>query len=366
MQLILFLFSLFFCFTLIGNPSCPTEIQEPEYCGLFEGKNHVNKKLSLGGLCPGRVDLGGHWDLGVSASFIYWSNMQEGMGVASIRKPNDPPLALTTSQKNDFHTGFRTTITSVVSDDNWIGRATYTRLHGTTYTTTGAPTNGTMVVNPGFTSPGLVNQSASLVKSSFKVTLDAIDLDLARPSYMSHMLIFTPFAGPKLGFLDQKIRTEVTLVNDTDEVPTEIDTDTWFIGPKFGLDLEWLFGYGLKSFSRLSAALLYQKQTVKGNFFSTDNLVDSSLTLKRNYRFFRPNIGMSLGLGWGAYLGKELLHLSLFAGYEIDYFFSQNAAKAATLENFYTNTGTQANINISSALEDLVFHGLTAGLTLDF
>ena len=266
-------------------------------------------------------------------------------------------------QKTEFHPGFTASITTSLGTDHWMGKGKYTRLHTRTDSSTAPPPGGSMVVNPGFTSPGAVNQTASFVISSFQLDLDQIDLCLMRPSYFSSRLIFTPFVGPKFGFIDQKLRTEVTLVGSTEELPTQFTTDTWFIGPRFGFSLDWLIGYGFSSTSSFGASLIYQSQRVRGDLYDTTDVTDNSLDLLQYYRFFKPNWQMSLGAAWNSKTLGDAVCIKLFASYEIEYFSGQNVAKAAALENFFTNTQTD---NISILLGDLVFHGLKTGLQFDF
>ncbi|MEL7432047.1 MAG: Lpg1974 family pore-forming outer membrane protein [Chlamydiota bacterium] len=350
---------------LLTSSSLSAKTQQTYYCeSIGEGPGYVHHNARLGGLSPARIDTCGDWDICLSGSFIYWNIMQENMGIASLQTGDSPQLALTTYQQVDFQPGFKVTLSSNVSGDDWIGKAEYTRLHGDTTTETAPPPNGNMVVNPGFTSPGAVNRPASFVTSNFKVSLDTIDLLLTRPSYVSHLLIFTPYVGSKFGFIDQHLRT-ATLLNllGTQPIPAQFDTDTWFVGPKLGMDLEWILGSGFKSFSAFSLSLLYQRQKLHADFYNSTNVNDNNLDLQRTYRFFRPNLQMALGLSWGTYFLDKALHARIFAAYEVDYYMAQNVAKSATLENFYATSSPSYS---SVALGDLVFHGLTTGLSFDF
>ncbi len=338
--------------------------EAPSYIEIDEGPGYTHKHLQLGGLAPGRISTDKEWTFSLSGSFIYWNIMQENMAIASLLQPGDPVLALTVYQEMSFHPGFKVTATSNVTPYDWSGIADYTLLHGTSTTQTAPPQGGAMVVNSGFTSPEAAYADAAFVTSNFEVALDAVDLILARPSYYGHRLIITPAAGGKLGFLDQRLRTKTKLIaSPAEEVPVQYDTDTWFLGPKLGIDIEWILGYGLKSLSSFSAALLYQKQKLRADFYDISNVNDNLLDLERNFLFFHPNFQMAIGLSWGAYSSRYAFHGSLFALYEIDYYLAQNASRAATLENFYANGLNPAS---SGHLGDLLFHGLKAGFRCDF
>ena len=72
--------------------------------------------------------------------------------------------------------------------------------------------------------------------------------------------------------------------------------------------------------------------------------------------YFNPNFEIGLGFGWGSYFYEDSWHIDIAASYEFHIFWNQNMMR---------------KIKDTSALEDphvgnLILHGLTVALTLDF
>ncbi|MFA5250068.1 MAG: Lpg1974 family pore-forming outer membrane protein, partial [Parachlamydiales bacterium] len=131
---------------------------------------------------------------------------------------------------------------------------------------------------------------------------------------------------------------------------------SWLLGPRIGLNTEWLFGAGFGMRANGAAALFYQhfKETLKRELLDNPPAIASYYKSKQG--FINPSLEAALGFGWGSYLGNRCCHLDLSAFYEFKFFFNQNMLG-------WLN-GTVSNLD--AAPNDLSFQGLTINLRFDF
>ncbi len=345
---------------------CPTPCPCPcSSIGIGPGYGKQDCEMPMGYSAPARINPICGWDFFVSGSFIYWHVNQEGMDVAYTQSPSSPFSVRTITQESKYKPGFKVAIGTSLGHDNWMGTAEYTRLHMTTTTSTNPPPGGQLQNAGKWGFPGNGN-SSSVVSSKWGCNLDILDFELERAYYSGRMLTFRPFMGPRLGWLKQRLTMKA---NDLDDDPDILLTSknkstSWFMGPRAGVDLRWILGWGIRLTGSTGASLLYQRQTVKSKY---SDLTDPDATFKSLkdafFRHIRPNAEMGMGLGWGTYVMNNTWHFDILAAYEFHYWWKQNVMPTANLRNPFFN---RAAVSDQVLPGDLAYHGLTLTLRLDF
>ena len=127
---------------------------------------------------------------------------------------------------------------------------------------------------------------------------------------------------------------------------------TWSLGPKFGLDTNWLLGYGIKVLANIATSVLYTSYNagttthleLNGSFA---NGTGSDL---HNYGTLRPVTEAFLGLGWGSYLWNDNFHMDVSIGYDFDVYWDFNMQYAT----------------ISQTVGNMYLHGMNIQARFDF
>ncbi len=197
-------------------------------------------------------------------------------------------------------------------------------------------------------------------KSEWICNLDTIDLQTARWFYSGQMLTMGPFLGARFGWLNQRFNLSSLPIDATDFVRSNHRSKSWFAGPRAGIDMNWILGYGLRATGSLAGSLLYQRQraTTSGTITETENgvLVTQPLDLKNTYRHVRTQSEMGLGLGWGTYLAEDAFHIDFLAAYEFHLWAKQNVMRSS-IDSSYRGFSPPG---------DLMYQGLTLTMRIDF
>ncbi|MEL7432046.1 MAG: Lpg1974 family pore-forming outer membrane protein [Chlamydiota bacterium] len=312
---------------------------------------------------PARINPSCGWDIAFEASFIYWNTSEEGLDFA-LYDDGETPVnnAGLIFQEFNFVPGFKLAAGSALGTDHWTGRIEYTRLHSSEDTKTFAPNtpNGILFPNNYATQvsinvvplPALISQA----KTRWECKLDVLDLETARWFYSGQMLTMGPFLGARGGWLDQNFDLSVMYDSETDFRRNMHKSKSWFIGPRAGLDMNWILGYGLRATGSIAGSLLYQRQKAEAKINPVGADEDVFGFFKNTYRHVRPNAELGLTLGWGTYLAQEAYHIDLAAGYEFHYWAKQNAMRT-NIDAFYGEFSSPG---------DLMYHGLTVTAKFDF
>lgn len=343
---------------------CPPRVTDPCEDRIGKGPGYADCDLPPAYSGPARINPHCGWDLNVSASFIYWLVSQEGMDFAVYDNGETPVnRAGLITQKFDFKPGFKVAAGSYLGTDDWEGKFEYTRLHFTTRSNTFAPntTNGSLLNNSFsrdvLTNAAFDNQLVTQAKSKWKVKMDLMDLSTTRWFYSGHMFTMGPHMGVRGGFIDQYMDVSVIESGSTAFSRAKNKSKSWLIGPRFGLDMNWILGYGLRAYGKATRALLYQRARTEANNASLDNTntADSGI-FKNTFRQVIPNSELSLGIGWGTYLAEDAFHIDILASYDFQVIEKQNLMRQNTdaLDGTYHKAG------------DLTSQGLTVKVQFNF
>lgn len=329
------------------------------------------------------------WDMYFTGSFTWWKAHQDNMftGVATNAATPaevDSGFAGTTalshtvltSRKPSYKPGFKVGVGwNTGSWDNWTLNAEYTWFH---------PGDGKDDADDDCGECGCATQIllvptcgcpdgflASDLTSKWKPRLDIIDVNLGRPAYQGKHLVLSPFFGLRTMWIRQDWNVSYDAIENTGGAITPVGTysksaysKAWSLGPRIGVDGNWLFGCGFRMIGNASASLLYTRYTALSYSSNIPNGSDEPEALVnpvkwnygKNYGTVRPNVEIDAGLGWGMYIG-DCYHFDLAATYDFHTFFAQNMA--SVIEN-------EAVHYMDTAPGNLYIHGLTVKARFDF
>jgi len=329
-----------------------TEIQQEKD---YDQGHGVQEHQMMGAYsAPARFDVKGSLDLFITASFIYWQPIQESLSLAYTTY-SSPVTSRGKVYDMDFSfkPGFKVGMGINLSYDNWTMYLEYLRLHSKHKESINVPTSATLSCLWRYYEGSLL--SSNHISGHWDFDTDLLDYYMTRSYYLGTKLTLNPFAGLRGGWIDQKLDVRATDTNNHLN-KTFVESDTWLVGPRCGVDGFWHLGEGFRVFTNIAASLFYQhfKTVLKYYTVNADTL--DYFDSKKVGRII-PNIDLSLGLAWGTYFADNDWHIDLSAGYEFHHFWNQN-----TIRSLYETVFT--NVLITPA--DLMLHGLTIKARLDF
>jgi len=129
------------------------------------------------------------------------------------------------------------------------------------------------------------------------------------------------------------------------------------VGPRVGLNTNWLLGYGLRLTSKGGADILYTRYNYQ--FIQDSAVIGGASTINEHHNdFLRAHADLELGLGWGSYFDNNNWYIDLSAAYGFQVFWDQNMFRNFSGSNaFGYSTAPNGNLYI---------HGLTGTLRFDF
>lgn len=331
------------------KPVCPKPCCPPV---CFE-RGHETSECCLPSAIvePANIELRCGWDLYTNLSFTYWNVMQDGMdlalpGQASSISPLATPIQMPATNKevlyqdDKFSPGFKFGLGWTGAADGWNIGAEYTWVRGSTKTSSDAEDpdktsiNGVAVHPEGVWIPtswfsghfGDANATDS-INSKWKYGIDIVDARISRPSYIGDNFVLEPTFGLRGLWIRQNMHIEANNLNagllNSSRVAHN-KSHSWAVGPRAGFNGKWHLGAGLRFIGDATASLLYTNYDTAIN---VDPATSSQLPVRfriRNFDALRPNLDLSLGLGWGAYFNCRRFHLDFAATYDFSVFWQQN------------------------------------------
>ncbi len=343
--------SIILCFLAITKAYSNNSQQPQLQTGHIDKTDHLMPGYNY----PGRINVQGSWDLFIIGNFIYWEPREKGL---ELGIPSSSDMASRTgsvaNMDFEYKPGFKVGLGLNFDHDNWVGFIEFTRLHMTIGDKKTRPDWASSFQPSWFTSGQDANTTE--LKGRWKLDLDILDFELGRPEYVGQKLIFKPFFGLRGGWIDQtyiatRIVSNIQSLNN-------IKSRSWLVGPRAGIDTQWLLGAGFRFNGDIAASLFYQyfrNVTMKRQNYANPSILDANI--RNNEGYITPQIDMAIGLGWGKYFGKSKYHFDILANYELQYYFNQNMMR--DLKNMFDS-------RVSSSPDDLMFHGLTFAMRFDF
>ncbi len=335
------------------------------------------------------IDLQCGWNTFMTASFIYWEAIQGGMDLAVPGQGTiaggvlTVPAISAVRQKLlqtdfEYQPGFKVGLGWSGMKDNWVLYAEYTWLHGNTSTSGSAPNPDVATIDgialpqsgvwfpTSFLPSNSANYRTTHISSKWNYKIDLVDAQISRPFYSGTRFLVEPFFGLRGAWIRQQLSLSATNLATTGvAVPATTRRAQYYsrgngVGPRIGMNGNWHLGYGLRFMGNAAASLLFTDYDVNQNVDRSDSsgtFVFPQKTKIDDLNVLRPNLDLSLGLGWGSYFKCRRFHWDLAATYDFSVFWGQNMIRylADTVQ-----VGTQA------AASDLYLQGLTIKTQFEF
>jgi Legionella pneumophila major outer membrane protein precursor len=362
---------------VVGNNCCnpcdsccePCECPCPPNTKPFDQGYELCSNNMMGAYnAPARIDVCGSWDFFVDVSFIYWHASEEALEpTLSDSSPNGLPIVNGQITQMDFkyEPGFKVGIGYNLScHDDWQFYVGYTRLHFDQSVSTTSPALGVLYPlqsHPAFSSAFDI----TFARESWNVDIDLIDFEMARPHYVGTMLVFRPFIGLRAQWIDQKLNTRYSGVtgipgSTLQDVNFRVlqDSKTWAVGPRVGLDSNWLLGCGFRLIGNIAGSIVYTKYTTL-NYKEKNLITDADIiNVGEEQNVLRAILEFQSGLGYGLYFCNNAYHFDISATYDFHHFWNQNAYR-----NFVSAVAVGKSF---SNYANLYLHGLTLTVRFDF
>lgn len=234
-------------------------------------------------------------------------------------------------------------------------------------------------------SPGiLASQSGAgpSAKSSWKLKLNEIDLELGRQFFVSKWLTLKPHAGLRTAWIRQRDNTRYDgLLNPTVASATDLffsranvfmKCNYWGIGLIGGLDTQWGIGCGWSLFANFDASILYgyfdvnhRENGVVDSPLPTTNALgiavgatDPLFNYSRFYHVGRFITDFIMGIRYDYMFCDDTYHLGVDLGWEHHLFFGQN-------EFVFFNSANEVGQSFSNQ-GDLSIQGFSLKIRFDF
>lgn len=323
------------------------------------GHSVTADQMASGYNAPGRIDLKDGWNLWMTGSFIYWQALEQELYLA--RSEVSFLDGYPTHQKYydmsfGFKPGFKAGLGFSFDHDGWELFTRYTWLHMQNKTSY-SNLDSTYVIIPSFYlySPTYTDGTLSYARSRWHLSVNMIDLEMARSFYAGTNLVLRPFVGPKGGWIKQRYLETLTVNNASaggDYRPYyDGKIKSWKVGARAGCNLNWFFSHDFRMEADLAASLLYAHYRSSFTNYSFNSTSYYTLTGLKKVNLVQPVFETALGFGWGAYLGDQRCHLDLSALYEFQVYLCENQF----LMEYITHESG-----------DLYLHGLTVSMRFDF
>lgn len=272
-----------------------------------------------------RFEVRESWSLGINGHFNEYAASEDSMEIAyqgnTSFNPEGPILVFDSDYKPGFEVGF------VLNTpyDHWNIGGEYLWFQ--------SRENLSKEADPTlfYISPLNIVSTSELISSldsSWDLNINIGDLYLTRPYYSGLNLTIEPLMGLKAAFIKQDFDLSTTLFDFTWESQTvSTKTISWGIGPRLGLQANYLLGWGFSLFGDLSTSLLYTTyNNLRLDYANSAGI--SSFTNNNGAKLIQPVIDTGIGLSFGSYVGRKSFFINLTAAYNFSAFFSQNMGRS--------------------------------------
>lgn len=339
------------------QPPCQPYVCKPEKCGnIQEPQMPVIPAYNA----PAEINIGilGEWDVFSTVSFLYWQPLQENMHIArqgsqavsTLLSPTTTDRGTLINMDFDYRPAFKVAMGMNFHNDDWVGYIEYTRFRGSDYVShsvaSGNPTLYNLWGDDPVSSTLAGRAVFNALNAKFHCKFDFIDTQMERIYYVGQQLTFHSVFGVRVALISESLRAHYSydgslIENSSAKVialPSSLDaifrTNSWAIGPRMGLEMDWLVSNGIRLFGSGFADLLYTSYSLKNKSvtvpytsalspFTVGNSI-STTTADDDMDLLKTHLDLEIGLGWGRYLDYHNWHFDLSAAYGFQVFFNQN------------------------------------------
>lgn len=283
-------------------------------------------------------------DVFITANFLWWGVNQNGLNyaVSAGFAPSDGNDAFASASRgkskyigHDWTPGFRVGLGLNMSHDGWDIFTQYTWLRPSHSNIVSNTTNGVTFTLGSLLPEGAEGPTtlANIIKGSWNLNFNVIDVELGRNFYLSQYLTMRPFIGFKGTWQDQDVK--VTSVSDNYSIPFggqdipvtgpfvhKRKLDNWGLGVRGGFNLAWFMAknwsiYGNLAFTsmwtnydKISATDTLQDNAVGSinsktyvniqaeNFYTVKYVTESEIGLRYDVWFYDDNYHFAVQAGW--------------------------------------------------------------------
>lgn len=289
------------------------------------------------------------WDIFITGDYIYWNWKQNSLKrgeyvlTSTTTSGTQTPIYLSPGYASGFQVGMGFNMHGM---DDWNLCADYTWYKNSdNITASNDSTHVMRFLKPDTGTPIYRNGSASIDAS---MNFNEFGLYLKRPFYFGKKLSANFATGLDALWITQSLDISSSghvgnsPFNTTtpDNSIINYNTKAWSLGPKVGLDTNWMLGYGLSILANASASLLYTSYydlSVVKTITQTANRFTVTVTDPNNFNTLRPIMKMFLGLGWNTGLCDNSFRLGFSAGYDFAVFWNYDMMNFSTI---YTNAAS--------------------------
>lgn len=271
--------------------------------------------------------------------------------------------------------GLRVGLGSYFFHDNWDINVNYTWFESSN-------SSGTSKLDPSAVLSLKLPDAIPFVhaRSHYDVNYNNVNLELGREYFISRTISARPEIGLKSSWIYDKQRvrySEVFIpgVPQLRDITGKVKDKTilWGLGPRMGVTVNGYIGDGFSLYGRITGSLLYsysRSSYLAGYDVNIPgvqlNLPQLRMHLKGNQHHFTPTAQMMLGLVWETYINDKRQHITLGAGYEVEYFWRANQTLLGDDNTNAQDLTASRRLAVERASEDIMFYGLTLKARLDF
>ncbi|NGX40421.1 MAG: hypothetical protein KR126chlam4_00243 [Candidatus Anoxychlamydiales bacterium] len=334
---------------------CDYSVGESENQNYIQDEQICRDDLPVGYNAPGRINICGGIKSFITADFIYFEEFSDQLDLGTVNITSPTPQEFEILKfKTDYQPGFKVGVGTYFKRNDWDLFAQYTRLHKTKNTLFD-PSSKTGTFNTSWFHTNVSQFTLSTIttdiKSTWKIDLDKIDLELGKSYYLGKNLIARPFISLSGHRLDQRYDLSLTT---TQLYSSSSKNDSWSIGPRIGFSTNWILYKRFNFFGHVALSLLFAENEISGS--GDENLVTYNVK-KVDENTLRNVEEFKLGFGWGSYFTHDKWHFNLSAAYEAQRYSHTN----------YMSYASQINLEANEVKPgDLFLHGLTASARFDF
>lgn len=322
---------------------------------------------------PEFADIKCAWDVFTSASYLYWEAKQDQMeiGQENITYTNGNTDQSLISMDFGYNSAFKVALGVNFNCDFWKLGAEYTWYHHDfKRSSTATEASGDILavdIIPAFGEILFDPQAVSNMEitGKWKVGFDKLDITLSRRYFVGQCLTVETGYGIRALWISQQLNTDWEGLIDTTPLLSTLlgkqKVTSWAVGPKFGINTNWMFCEGFRVIGNFDIALAYTKYDRSYSAtFSNDGTTTVTTDVKNdNPCYLRPQTGLMIGLGWSDYLCCNDWFLDLQLGYEAQVYWNQNMFIRPI-------QGSNASQNFMIIPGNLYLHGLTFTARVDF